>query len=153
MFLFRCYVVRSIPLSLQISGPVGLFLLPWWPEVTILPESFLVNWFTVVVAELPWDRPDGQCKEFSDYCTRKSLNVSPWNKIPNWPLCEVYSGLFVPPPLTNSLVKANWKELTSRNSFYLVADLFLPRGHAWLQVVDCTCLQWRASLVTLGRTK
>jgi serine/threonine-protein kinase Chk1 len=35
--------------------------------------------------ELPWQRPDRQCKEFSDYCTKKSLR-SPWIKISNWPL-------------------------------------------------------------------
>ncbi|XP_062506521.1 serine/threonine-protein kinase Chk1-like isoform X2 [Corticium candelabrum] len=40
----------------------------------------------MLAGELPWNRPDEECKEFCDYCTKKSLNLSPWNKISNWPL-------------------------------------------------------------------
>ena len=38
--------------------------------------------------ELPWDSPSGECKEYEDYCTKKSLHLSPWTKIDTKSLCK-----------------------------------------------------------------
>eukprot|EP00118_Oscarella_pearsei_P010420 m.63917 g.63917 ORF g.63917 m.63917 type:complete len:481 (+) comp35206_c0_seq6:33-1475(+) len=37
----------------------------------------------MLAGELPWDRPMLGCREYKDYCTKKSLNLSPWTKIDN----------------------------------------------------------------------